>query len=245
VITTRQGSINTLALSPDGRLLATEGASQGTVKLSDTATGRRLAALTAVGADPDTIGALAFSPDGRTLASAMNGTVWLWDVPTARLLARLSGFTPGITSIAFSPDGRTIASGSVDHTLILWDVATRRRRATVVDDDGAAVKVAFSGDGRVLAGIVDGLGGNGTPHLWDAITGSRLATFPGTQHVADLAYDPQGRLVTFSDDASIRWWETTNPERIVEQLCMTPSLSLTPQEWVRHIPDWPYQAICP
>jgi WD40 repeat protein len=248
-LTTRAGEISALAFSPDARILATEGAgegkkpyimSAGTIQLWDIATGRRIATLPAAGDPPNRIDALAFSPDGRKLASGMNGTVWLWDIPTRRLLAGLPGLTTSVSSIVFSPDGRTLASSDAGQMLLLWDASTGQRRATIInDDDGGPVKIAFSPDGRILAGNV-----GPALRLWDATTGDRLASIGGAERVADVTFDRSGRLLTMSSDGAIHWWET-DPKRIAEQLCKTPTLRLTPQEWTRRIPDWPYQPICP
>ncbi len=64
---------------------------------------------------------VAFSPDGRLLASGVDDRkVKLWRVEDGKLLRELKGHTSGVNSVGFSPDGRLLASGSYDHTVRLW-----------------------------------------------------------------------------------------------------------------------------
>ena len=101
------------------------GVEDDTVILWDTATGTRKATLT----DHDGwVNEVAFSPDGRTLASgSYDGTVMLWDTATGTRKATLTGHDGGVINVAFSPDGLTLASEAGDSTVILWSIGWRSR----------------------------------------------------------------------------------------------------------------------
>ena len=95
------------------------------MRLWDPATGAEQAALT--GHDGP-VTAVAFSPDGRRLASASwDGTVRLWDPATGAEQAALTGHDGPVTAVAFSPDGRRLASASDDGTVRLWTARQRER----------------------------------------------------------------------------------------------------------------------
>src|SRR5205823_6072084 len=79
-----------------------------------------------------TVYSVAFSSDGKTLASGSGDkAIKLWDVATRKELAILNGHTSDVCSVAFSPDGWTLASGSGDKTIKLWGMATRKELDTL------------------------------------------------------------------------------------------------------------------
>jgi WD40 repeat protein len=117
--------------------------------LWEVATGREISAMRG---HENWVQSVAFSPDGRTLATgSWDYTARLWEVATGREIAPLRGHTNAVVSVAFSPDGSTLATGSVEGTTRLWEVATGRETAALRGREQAVYSVAFSPDGSTLA----------------------------------------------------------------------------------------------
>ncbi|NWJ96398.1 MAG: hypothetical protein HXX20_11505 [Chloroflexi bacterium] len=190
------------------------------------------------------VNSVAFSPDGKTLASgSLDKTIILWDVTTHNQLATLKGHSDSVYSVAFSPDGKTLASGSVDNTIILWDVTTHNQLATLKGHSSYVYSVAFSPDGKTLAsGSWDK-----TIILWDVTSHNQLATLKGySNSVLSVAFSPDGKtLASGSNDNTIILWNAkanTSPE----QACQIVNRSLSQDEWKQYVgADEPYQKTCP
>ena len=224
-----KSGINDITCSSDGALLAV--ASQIGIWIYDVQTSEALALLTGHTGAVDRI---AFSPDGRTLASGgQDNTLRLWDVHTQTEIGMLAGHTGGPDSIFFSPDGRTLVSLDDDNTMRLWDVHTQTQIRTLegytgalgiwdVDSvtqerilegyTGALESVSFSPDGKTIASG----GQDNIVRLWDVDTQTEVGTLEGhSGYVSSVSFSPDGKTIaTGSIDGTVRLWEVDAQKEI-------------------------------
>ncbi|MYI84053.1 MAG: T9SS type A sorting domain-containing protein, partial [Rhodothermaceae bacterium] len=177
----------------------------------------------------DAVYSVAFSPDGKMLASGSDDEmVKLWDVETNANTATLEGHTDAVYSVAFSPDGKMLASGggTFDETVKLWDVETNANIATLEGHEDGVSSVAFSPDGTMLAsGVGDAFFPEFFPEssdnrvkLWDVASGEPIASLGGhTGEVWSVAFSPDGTMLASAGgtfDNRVKLWDVASGEPI-------------------------------
>ena len=149
---------------------------------------------------------LAFSPDGRLLASAgLDRTTVIWEIATGRELRQLVGHTEGVDSVAFSSDGRSVASAStLDHTIKRWDLKTGRELQSL-HMDSTPKNIAFSSDGQIMPSA----GEAEAPQIWDEATSRYLHLIGAIVSTVVVGRDGHRLAALDSSRDVIRVWDVS------------------------------------
>jgi WD40 repeat protein len=156
---------------------------------------------------------VAFSSDGRILASASNdGMIKLWDVAAQKELGTLRGHTGGTFSLAFRPASNLLASAGMDRVIRLWDVETKQELTPPMGHAGPIYSVAFNNSGTIIASA----GNDGLVKLWDVATHKELAALPGHPGAAmavTFSYDGL-MLVSAGADTTVKLWDVATRTKL-------------------------------
>lgn len=156
----------------------------------------------------DRVNALAFSPDGKTLATgsgdpSRSGEIMLWDVATGKLVRTLSKpHKDAVLALDFSADGKLLASGSADRAVRLWEVATGKQLRNLEAHSGHVLSVSLRHDGRMLASA----GADNAVRTWSLLSGDVVKTISDfKKEVTSVHYAEQRNLlISTAGDPEIR-----------------------------------------
>jgi WD40 repeat protein/serine/threonine protein kinase len=203
-----------ITLGPGGQRVASHG-NDWTVAVREIPSGN---VVFSIPCEPQTIGVLTFSPDGRHFALGdVKGGIRLWDARTGQESCVLNGHTNSISHLAFDRDSKQLASASADNTIRLWDVSTGRSIHTLGGHGGRVVRVAFSPDSKRIAS----LGADRRLILWDSETGTDILALRigfGWGWWPDLlAFSADGQRLLLADVEQVRAWDATPLDRPADQ----------------------------
>lgn len=213
---------NSIAFSPDGRLLAMAGMTN--VVFWDAATGEKLFALAgeSVGATLGYnlgVGQISFSPDGERLAVAnMDGVSKVWDLASQQVVLTLPPLGLPAKAIAYQPNGHfgklsagsLLATGGDEGIITVWDAITGTPVYTRTLG-GIIHSVTFSPEGQWVAAASE----DGSAKIWGAADGQELVSLPRLTGMYDLAFLADGRLATAGQDGVTRVWDAVTGQQLL------------------------------
>lgn len=163
----------------------------------------------------DTIYALAWSPDGRKIASGgLDRMVQLRETMTGINILTYRGHTSSISALAWSPDGQAIASASLDKTIQVWDTTNGSRLASYEGHSGMIYTLAWSPDGKYIASTSGG-GSDNSVQVWEVATGHTFFTFHDPSYWSRaLAWSPDGQRLAVGFWREVQLWNVARKSKL-------------------------------
>jgi len=197
-------NVNDLAFSPDGALLASTG-DDGRVQVWDTATGKLRYHI---------LGRsffVAFSRDGKLLATAPSHEILISQAASGKEVGRLKGHTNAVSSADFSPDGKALVSGSYDRTVRLWDCSSLRETFKLEGHSDVIMSVAFAKDGKTVASG----GYDHSVRIWNVESRKVERILQESGLVYSVDYSPDSaRLLVAGNFSIVRLWNASTGEPV-------------------------------
>jgi WD40 repeat protein len=191
-----------------GNLLAVAGMKGSPINLYDALEGTKTREL---GGHSETLSDLAFSPDGKRLATAsFDNIVKLWDVDTGDEKVLFQGSGRRHVLLTFSPDGKTLAFSGDDERIHFWDAVALKEQGDSLAAEGMASALAFSPDGKLLAAIVPN-----RVRVWDVAARKEICRMSRVTSNGSLAFSPDGKALAATVGAGVHFWDPVSGKELL------------------------------
>ena len=193
-----QYPVNSIAFSPDGNTIVGIQNQVWSIVTKEK--------ITTFSSDGGIGGLVAFSPNGKTIASVAGRAIILWDIVTKQEFVRMES-EDTVDTLSISHDGALVAGAGSDGLVKVWEVNTGQLKNTFEHDDRVK-SIAFSPTENILASG----GGDQTVKLWNAITGTEILTIRRKERISTVAFSPDGKTLAWIEASlpdTVHLWDVT------------------------------------
>jgi WD40 repeat protein len=207
-----------LALSPDGKMLATGGGAateDGEIKLLELPSGKVLHEIK--NGHSDTVLGVNFSPDGKLLATCgADKFVKVWDVPAGKFVKSFEGHTNHVLDVGWAPNGKLLASAGADSVVKIWDYEKGEKARDLKNHAGQVTRLVFVGKQPQFLTC----GGDRTVKSWNPDNGGMGKQYAGqsADFLYALAASPDGALVAAGGEEGIVWLYNGTDGKLIKAL---------------------------